>query len=128
MQFVENSGLSKREFYAKTSISRGTLENPSGITEDIISRFIATYPNISPSWLITGEGSMLKSHKDPRSNHVTTSDLPPGPCRECALRDKLIARQEQTIELLSDKINDLQLQLSNNDTNNDNGHGYKQTG
>lgn len=57
LQFVENLGISKREFCDKTGISRGTLESHTGITEETITKFFATYPNINPTWLFTGVGS-----------------------------------------------------------------------
>lgn len=118
LQFVENSGLSKREFYAKTSISRGTLENPSGITEDIISRFIATFPNISPAWLLNGVGEMELSN----STVISPTDLPPGPCLQCELREEIINEKNEVIGLLKDKIRMLNEQLK--DTGND----IRQTG
>lgn len=60
MQFIEQLDMSKREFYAKTGFSRGTLENSAGITETIVTRSLPTYQNISPEWLLTGIGSMEK--------------------------------------------------------------------
>ncbi|HOU69694.1 MAG TPA: S24 family peptidase [Paludibacteraceae bacterium] len=61
LQFADSLRISKREFYANIDVSRGTLESKTGITEDVVAKFIAKYPQISPSWLLTGEGSMLKS-------------------------------------------------------------------
>ncbi|WP_423127256.1 hypothetical protein [Gaoshiqia sp. Z1-71] len=58
MQFVETLDISKRDFYAKTGISRGTLENRTGITEDILAKFIAAYPEVSIMWLVIGQGKM----------------------------------------------------------------------
>jgi hypothetical protein len=55
LQFIGNLNISKREFYLKTGISRGTLESNTGITEDILAKFIATYPNINIEWLIIGK-------------------------------------------------------------------------
>jgi repressor LexA len=60
-QFVSYLGISKREFYSKTGISRGTLENETGISEETITKLFATYENINPSWLITGNGDMILS-------------------------------------------------------------------
>ena len=61
MQYIDYLGISKREFYTKTGISRGTLENlNSGITEEIMAKFIEYYPEINPAWLLTGEGKMLR--------------------------------------------------------------------
>ena len=60
LSHIDTLGISKREFYAKTGISRGTLESKTGITEEIMAKFIAFCPNISLEWLISGKGEMLK--------------------------------------------------------------------
>lgn len=64
LHFVDFLGISKREFYAKTGISRGTLESNTGITEDTMAKFIATYPDVSPEWMLTGKGKMTKQAND----------------------------------------------------------------
>ncbi len=64
LYFADTLGISKREFYAQIGVSRGTLESKTGITEDVITRFIMTYPTISTEWLITGQGEMYKKTKD----------------------------------------------------------------
>lgn len=61
LSFAETLGISKREFYSQIGVSRGTLESKSSITEDVMARFIARFPQVSPSWLITGKGSMILS-------------------------------------------------------------------
>ena len=58
--FVNTLGISKREFYANIGVSRGTLESKTGITEDVLAKFIATYPMVSIHWLVTGEGPMMQ--------------------------------------------------------------------
>ncbi len=60
LQFIETLGITKRKFYEKTGISRGTLESNTGITEDTMAKIFATYPNVSPDWLLTGSGPMLR--------------------------------------------------------------------
>ena len=57
LQFVD----SKRDFYAATGISRGTLESSTGITEDTIAKVFATYPDLSPMWVVLGKGEMLNN-------------------------------------------------------------------
>ena len=57
-------GISKRDFYTEIGVSRGTLESSTGITEDVVAKFIARYPEVNIDWLITGEGDMLKSKRD----------------------------------------------------------------
>lgn len=60
LSFAGTLGISKRDFYSKIGVSRGTLESKTGITEDVITKFFATYPQVSIEWLMTGEGNMLK--------------------------------------------------------------------
>lgn len=61
LQFANSLGISKREFYKIINVSRGTLESKTGITEDIVSKFIASFPEISTDWLLKGEGDMYKN-------------------------------------------------------------------
>lgn len=71
--FAGTLGISKRDFYAKIGVSRGTLESKTGITEDVITKFLATYPAVSVNWLMTGEGDMLKSGQAGTTVTVNTS-------------------------------------------------------
>lgn len=70
--FAATLGISKREFYAKIGVSRGTLESKTGITEDILAKFIATYPDVSPAWLLMGEEPMLKQNVSNEKNTDNT--------------------------------------------------------
>jgi phage repressor protein C with HTH and peptisase S24 domain len=63
LSFAKSLGISKREFYSQIGVSRGTLESKSSITEDVMARFIARFPQVSPSWLLTGEGEMILNAK-----------------------------------------------------------------
>ena len=77
LSFAGTLGISKRDFYAKIGVSRGTLESKTGITEDEITKFIATYPQVSIEWLMTGEGDMLKTKRTPenlQAQESTNSD------------------------------------------------------
>lgn len=56
--FAGTLGISKRDFYAKIGVSRGTLESKTGITEDVVTKFFATYPEVNIEWLMTGRGEM----------------------------------------------------------------------
>ena len=60
LQFAGTLNISKRGFYEKIGVSRGTLESKTGITEDVMAKFMAAYKEVSPEWLLTGHGSMLK--------------------------------------------------------------------
>lgn len=70
LQFAEYLGISKRDFYKTIGVSRGTLESKTGITEDVMAKFIATYPNVSIRWLITGYGEMMSSVADSQTRII----------------------------------------------------------
>ena len=125
LQFVDSLNMSKREFYAKTGISRGTLDNNSGITEDILTKIFANFSEISPLWLITGEGSMLiseivhqpdkisagspKAAIDPVQNNTTDmishQDADVSMLEgKIEMLERIIASKEETIVALQERI------------------------
>lgn len=64
LYFAESLGVSKREFYTLIGVSRGTLESKTGITEDVITKFLSKFPQVNTEWLMTGDGEILKEPKD----------------------------------------------------------------
>lgn len=117
LYFIDSLGISKRSFYVKTGISRGTLESKSGITEETMAKFIASYPNINPIWLISGAGEMLIS--DNNYNSISESSiLKEGKanynhsCKACIDKDELIKSLHDQIETQKKLINLLEFQNS----------------
>lgn len=74
MHFAGTLGISKRDFYTKIGVSRGTLESKTGITEDVMAKFIATFPDINYEWLLSGRGPMLKN--EPYTSPTPTRSTP----------------------------------------------------
>lgn len=60
LQVIEIKGITKYEFYKKTRITRGVLDQNNGMSEENIARFLAYFTDIDANWLVTGEGEMLK--------------------------------------------------------------------
>lgn len=60
LQFLEIKKVSKYEFYQKTGITRGILNQNNGMSEENTTKFLAYYKEINPEWLLTGNGKMLK--------------------------------------------------------------------
>ena len=70
LTFLDFMGISKNAFYVKTGISNGVLSQKGGISEENILRFLSIFSEISPEWLLTGEGEMLKKE----AKFVTTAE------------------------------------------------------
>lgn len=100
LYFIDTLNISKREFYARTSISRGTLESSTGITEDTLAKFIATFPEISLDWLMLGRGEMVRQENKPLSE----SELLDMSRQLIAAKDDIIGLQKDHIESLMERI------------------------
>lgn len=101
LYFADSLGISKREFYTKIGVSRGTLESNTGITEDILAKFIAIFPEIDLYWLILGEGNMY------RASNVMTEASPPDRDKYVQLLESKIEDQQKIIDLLEEKVDAL---------------------
>lgn len=65
LQHIEKEGISKRKFYAHTGISNGVLDKATGLTEENIDRYLSAYPEINPTWVVTGDGEMYLNKEVP---------------------------------------------------------------
>jgi len=74
LNYLDSKGITKYEFYKNSGITRGTLDNPSGISESNIIKFLQYERNISLSWLITGEGEMLQKDQSGKPPPATRAD------------------------------------------------------
>lgn len=101
LHFASTLGISKRDFYAKIGVSRGTLESKTGITEDVITKFFAAYPDINIEWLMTGRGDMQKTK---HASKLPTSDNEVLP--RFKDNEKETAKQENSTDILLSIIQD----------------------
>ncbi|MGE9516514.1 MAG: XRE family transcriptional regulator [Solitalea-like symbiont of Tyrophagus putrescentiae] len=63
--FIKSLGISKRAFEREIGLSHGYISNiVNSIQPDKLERITSHYPELSPGWLMTGEGTMLKSSSD----------------------------------------------------------------
>lgn len=64
MQFIENKNISIREFERFCGLSNGYMKSLRHAPKsDKLSAILSAYPELSQSWLLTGEGSMLNDNK-----------------------------------------------------------------
>jgi|GEM_PF-1480206 len=59
LEYLNFKGISRYEFYKKSGISRGTLDNTSGLTEENIGKVLAYCTDLNLVWMLTGTGEML---------------------------------------------------------------------
>lgn len=61
LKYLKNQGVTKYKFYQESGVTRGVLDNISGLSEENIQRFLAFAPEISVEWLISGNGPWFKN-------------------------------------------------------------------
>lgn len=64
-QYIDTKGIPIATFERSVGMSNASfgksLKNKGAIGTDKLENILSIYPDISPSWLLTGEGSMLRS-------------------------------------------------------------------
>lgn len=68
--YLRQKGVSEYRFYRDSGITRGILQQPNGISEENLSRFLDYATDINYHWLFSGEGDMFKT-KRPSSEFPT---------------------------------------------------------
>ena len=62
LEFIDYQGISKQFFFRETGLKRGLLDADkidSSISDIYLAKILATYPELNPEWLLTGQGDML---------------------------------------------------------------------
>lgn len=61
MNFIESKGISIREFERECNLSNGYMKSlRHAPKQDKLSAMLSAFPDLNSSWLLTGEGSMIK--------------------------------------------------------------------
>ena len=61
LHYLELKSISKYAFYKESGVSRGVLDQETGISEENLARFLDYAQDISLNWLIAGEGEIFKT-------------------------------------------------------------------
>ncbi len=101
LKIAEYYGLSVRKFEEHCTLLRGNISNmsvDSALGSDKLSKILANCQEVSAHWLLTGEGSMLRSdcHLDADKTGTTQGD-----CRETVAAQKLTNSDQKTIPLVT---------------------------
>lgn len=75
-QFIDSEGIAVSAFEKSIGMSNASfgksLRSGGAIGTDKLENILSVYPKLSPNWLLTGEGAMLKGENLPVA-HQTTS-------------------------------------------------------
>lgn len=111
-QFIEKKGITKAEFCENTGISYANFKGKSLLSElsgDKIAEIISIYEEISPDWLLTGTGHML------RDDGVKQASVPvDSPVIDSGSMSLFLKRFEELVvenALLKKELEDLKKQL-----------------
>ena len=64
-EFLSYKKIGRNKFEAKLGIATGYMSTKSAtISSEVIEKTLAEYPELNPSWLLTGEGEMLIPEND----------------------------------------------------------------
>jgi hypothetical protein len=113
LQYLDYKGISKYEFYQLTGVSNGVLSQKNGFSEENILRVLSVFGELSPEWLITGDGDMLKSSSNispsgaPVPSPAQTDQSPGTGCPLCKDKDERIKDLKETIDILKENIKSL---------------------
>lgn len=95
-QYIDIEGLSIQKFEKKIGLSNGSfgsqLKNNRTIGVDKLEKILIAFPKLSAEWLLTGQGSMLKTEKKSGGDFPDSYKL---------LEKQLAEKDKQINELLS---------------------------
>lgn len=73
--FVTHLGIDNRQFQRTIGASDGYMNRESEPTGTVIASVLRQYPQLSPDWLLTGDGQMLRSLRSHPSVINTTAPI-----------------------------------------------------
>mgnify|MGYP003178776116 FL=1 len=116
LDFVSYTQLSRRKFQERIGVSNSYIQNISeSIGADVMNRISIQFPELNTSWLLTGEGSMLKNKsassntaEGRNGNNVNISLTLDKAIDEIAEQRKLVAKSQEQMDRLIAIIENMQ--------------------
>lgn len=111
---AETKGISKTEFFKDVQLSyanfKGGQKN-TALSSDAMVAILSKHPDISPAWLLMGEGTMMR--KDER-NVVSAPpvETAPATAEGLGIYKQLVNALEQTVKAQEKTIQSLEGQVS----------------
>lgn len=74
-EYIDSKGISVSAFEKSIGMSNASfgksLKNKGAIGTDKLENILTVYPDLSPDWLLTGRGDMIKSNRTFPENHTS---------------------------------------------------------
>ena len=116
LQYLENKDITPYKFCKDLGFPMGYLNKRGVIGTDKYLKIIKYYKDLSPEWLLTGEGTMLINEI---KNEISQVQLPPNESELVVLlrekikdKEAIIKEKDKNTRLLEEKIKQLEAQLS----------------
>jgi len=75
LKIIELKNINKNIFYKETGLSNGFLDKVKDIGSSKIEYILIAYPDINPTWLLTGKGDMLNNENVASGQIVSESEV-----------------------------------------------------
>ena len=74
LYYADTKEISVSVLEKRISAGRSYFRNTKRVSVDVVVRFLAEFPEVSPDWLLTGQGDMLKKSVNviPRARNIIT--------------------------------------------------------
>ena len=102
LQFAEQQGLKKEEFYRQIGIDGANFRGKNALSElgsEKIVSILSTFPDLSPDWLLLGKGEMLRVKEGERSPISADKDK-----KIFELQEKYISLLERYNRLVEERV------------------------
>ena len=111
-QYIEYKGLTIALVERTLGMSNGALSKPiknhTAIGSDKLENILASYPDLSPTWLFTGRGEMLLNDEQTPTKHETA---PQYLLDMLTQKDCIIREQAEQLGQLRERIKQLEQRL-----------------
>ncbi len=108
-EFMQYKGLNDNKITVQAKIAVGTLgkqrRSGKGLSYDSIVKILRTYPELNATWLILGDGEMLKKDEEPPANLVAIYDM-------MVSQAAIIKKQHEKIDLLISQLDYIRTQIA----------------
>lgn len=109
-EYIDFKGITVAAFERSVGMSNASfsksLKNKGAIGTDKLENILSVYSDISPEWLLTGNGTMIKTKHTQASEPQHTQDI----IQYLQAKDTLIAQQAQEIGCLKERIRQMTIE------------------